>query len=163
MVVSDLEQRELDLKFKVDMVLKTRRYENSKSLVGIRRLIKGGGYLNIWSPFPMALKMYSGRSVHRSRLVTRSTIIVRDNPAFQPAMGPYVSICAADNLDRDKAWMASCLPDHTTCGRSIANAQRPTRVLEVTPGAVMLRRRTDDIPHFKYLTVSHMWGLNPSR
>jgi hypothetical protein len=113
----------------------------------------------------MALKIYTDELNYLSRLLTTSTIVVRDNPAFQPAMGPHVPVCAADNLlHRVRGWIASCLSDHPTCARSVVSVkQRPTRVPEVIPEGVKLRSRTDDVPDFKHFTVNHMWGSNPSR
>jgi hypothetical protein len=77
----------------------------------------------------------------------------------------HVSRQATDNLEKIEKWLYACRKNHKTCSTWCdnlrTNAQRPTRILELTSASVRLRCDTHNMESFHYLTVSHMWGRNP--
>lgn len=96
-----------------------------------------------------------------------------DPPLLHWKNVPYRS---SDNIELVKDWLSQCREGHTKCnlfarhtasgtpGRSSRNigqgTNRPTRVLDVSNG--QLKLRCDLQYDFEYLTLSHMWGTDPS-
>lgn len=69
-------------------------------------------------------------------------------------------------LEQIRSWFHNCSNHHSNCrGFSDLVApqkQRPSRVLDVHDSKVRLECSVQDIPDFEYVTLSHMWGPDPT-
>ncbi|KAL6709181.1 hypothetical protein ACN47E_001997 [Coniothyrium glycines] len=75
-----------------------------------------------------------------------------------------VPIQARDNMSTAKAWLSTCLSQHTNCQQFHLKtvhdpAQRPTRVLDISANNIRLLCNVSK-QKFDYLTLSYMWGKN---
>ncbi|KAH7399173.1 heterokaryon incompatibility protein-domain-containing protein [Phaeosphaeria sp. MPI-PUGE-AT-0046c] len=88
--------------------------------------------------------------------------------AFGPPTSNHVPRRAIDNLEQIKRWMQGCRSNHTHCHSLNSKlgpqySKRPTRIVEILPKGIRLRCDVETIVDFEYLTLSHVWGKNPSQ
>lgn len=88
--------------------------------------------------------------------------------AFGPIASGYVPRCAKDNIQRVEGWVKACEEEHPKCKRlqprsSSAKNRRPARILELSPKGVKLRCDVEAIEQFRYLTLSHVWSVDPAQ
>jgi hypothetical protein len=78
----------------------------------------------------------------------------------------HIPYRAIDNLNKIKDWVHACTKDHEVCRKWLSGMvdpeERPTRILELMPNGVRLHCDVRSISDFKYFTLSHMWGVDPS-
>ena len=82
------------------------------------------------------------------------------------ANGKALGTSWTSDLTIAKQWLAQCLKEHTTCGRTNDDANvLPTRLLEISANGrhrkVRLVESVHIPPNSKYLSLSHCWGKRP--
>jgi hypothetical protein len=74
---------------------------------------------------------------------------------------------STDNLNQIKQWLEGCSQHHHTCSTwnssCGSNGKYPTRIIQITLDGVRLVSNTSTIRDLEYLTLSHIWGTEPSQ
>jgi hypothetical protein len=69
-------------------------------------------------------------------------------------------------LEQIRSWFHNCTKNHDNCRRFsdlvAPQNQRPSRVLDIHNSKVRLECSVQNIPNFEYVTLSHMWGPDPT-
>ncbi|KAF2126359.1 HET-domain-containing protein [Dothidotthia symphoricarpi CBS 119687] len=79
----------------------------------------------------------------------------------------HVPSRACDNMAQVSAWINSCLSDHDKCRKvqqdSTNAGQLPARLLDLERDRISLKCDVAGNDSIQYLTLSHMWGPNPTQ
>ncbi|KAK0638482.1 heterokaryon incompatibility protein-domain-containing protein [Cercophora newfieldiana] len=121
--------------------------------------ISDNGYLDLRILALNKDKVYADLHIHHS-----------SNPKLNTATLGFtsspVSARHSDNFAQIKTWLDHCTATHTRC-RELPDlvaptAQLPSRLLDVSSGAIKLDCSLPDSGPLPYTTLSHMWGTDPS-
>ncbi|KAH7253100.1 heterokaryon incompatibility protein-domain-containing protein [Fusarium solani] len=88
------------------------------------------------------------------------------NPATLGMSSNSVSSKHDSKLEQIRSWFHNCTKNHDNCRRFsdlvAPQNQRPSRVLDIHNSKVRLECSVQNIPSFEYVTLSHMWGPDPT-
>jgi hypothetical protein len=83
------------------------------------------------------------------------------------ARAAHVPLRAADNTDRIRGWLATCLRTHRKCKnpevKVAAPRTQPGRMLEIDNDKVKVLCDWSKSNDSGYLALSHMWGLDATK
>ncbi|RMJ08920.1 hypothetical protein CDV36_011447 [Fusarium kuroshium] len=88
------------------------------------------------------------------------------NPATLSMSSNSISSKHDLKLEHIRTWFHNCASNHNNCRRFsdlvAPQNQLPSRVLDIHGSRVKLECLVQDIPDFEYVTLSHMWGPDPT-
>jgi hypothetical protein len=78
-----------------------------------------------------------------------------------------VPIHPQHNVQQLQSWMNTCISSHTKCSQfqqlSTESSERPSRILQINGDQLKLRCDVLQLENCSYLTLSHMWGSEPTK
>lgn len=112
--------------------------------------------------------MLHGSTGDLSNIVSTSylTVDTRNNKP-QALSWTHVPRDSRQNIKAIQTWLNNCRTEHNQClsfqDATVVKSDRPTRILDLSNERIRLQCDFDRISNLEYLTLSHVWGKDPSR